>query len=114
MSEQRRCDHAGDCGAIGQQESAMPLRFRAQAEASLATRSSEGFSDGLTGHEGTFSRCSFWYVECLSRMGELANHQPGMMTQVPGGLPRPVRPILVSRSGPSGRRIRHLAQSRAA
>jgi GH15 family glucan-1,4-alpha-glucosidase len=28
-----------------------------------------GFSDGLTGQEGTFSMCSFWYVECLSRMG---------------------------------------------
>ena len=27
--------------------------------------------DGLTGTEGTFSACSFWYVECLSRMGDL-------------------------------------------
>jgi len=27
--------------------------------------------DGLTGNEGTFSACSFWYVECLSRMGQL-------------------------------------------
>src|ERR1043166_6322386 len=27
--------------------------------------------DGLTGNEGTFSACSFWYVECLSRMGDL-------------------------------------------
>src|SRR5881296_3691874 len=24
-----------------------------------------------TGEEGTFSMCSFWYVECLSRMGDL-------------------------------------------
>ncbi len=31
----------------------------------------EGFSDGLTGQEGTFSMCSFWYVECLSRLGDL-------------------------------------------
>jgi GH15 family glucan-1,4-alpha-glucosidase len=31
----------------------------------------ESFSDGLTGQEGTFSMCSFWYVECLSRMGDL-------------------------------------------
>jgi GH15 family glucan-1,4-alpha-glucosidase len=31
----------------------------------------DGFSDGLTGQEGTFSMCSFWYVECLSRMGDL-------------------------------------------
>ena len=27
--------------------------------------------DGLSGTEGTFSACSFWYVECLSRMGDL-------------------------------------------
>jgi GH15 family glucan-1,4-alpha-glucosidase len=30
-----------------------------------------GFSDGLVGDEGTFSMCSFWYVECLSRLGDL-------------------------------------------
>ncbi|NUP10947.1 MAG: glycoside hydrolase family 15 protein [Polyangiaceae bacterium] len=29
------------------------------------------FSDGLPPGEGTFSMCSFWYVECLSRMGDL-------------------------------------------
>jgi len=34
-------------------------------------RLTNGFSDGLTGEEGTFSMCSFWYVECLSRMGDL-------------------------------------------
>jgi len=34
-------------------------------------RLSDRFSDGLTGDEGTFSMCSFWYVECLSRMGDL-------------------------------------------
>jgi GH15 family glucan-1,4-alpha-glucosidase len=34
-------------------------------------RLSDGFSDGLTGEEGTFSMCSFWYVECLSRLGDL-------------------------------------------
>lgn len=28
-------------------------------------------SDGLAGREGTFSTCSFWYVECLSRAGDL-------------------------------------------
>ena len=27
--------------------------------------------DGFHGHEGTFSMCTFWYVECLSRAGEL-------------------------------------------
>lgn len=27
--------------------------------------------DGLSGREGTFSMCSFWYVECLARAGNL-------------------------------------------
>ena len=27
--------------------------------------------DGFISHEGTFSMCSFWYVECLSRAGQL-------------------------------------------
>ncbi len=27
-------------------------------------------SDGLTGDEGTFNMCSFWYVECLARAGD--------------------------------------------
>ncbi len=27
--------------------------------------------DGFVSHEGTFSMCSFWYVECLSRAGQL-------------------------------------------
>ena len=27
--------------------------------------------DGLAGKEGTFSMCSFWYVECLARSGDL-------------------------------------------
>jgi GH15 family glucan-1,4-alpha-glucosidase len=27
--------------------------------------------DGFSGEEGTFSMCSFWYVECLSRSGQL-------------------------------------------
>jgi GH15 family glucan-1,4-alpha-glucosidase len=34
-------------------------------------RLGDDFSDGLTGQEGTFSMCSFWYVECLSRMGDV-------------------------------------------
>jgi GH15 family glucan-1,4-alpha-glucosidase len=28
-------------------------------------------TDGLEGAEGTFSICSFWYIECLSRSGDL-------------------------------------------
>lgn len=28
-------------------------------------------TDGLAGNEGTFSMCSFWYVECVCRSGEI-------------------------------------------
>ena len=28
-------------------------------------------ADGLTGTEGTFAMCSFWYVECLARAGDV-------------------------------------------
>jgi GH15 family glucan-1,4-alpha-glucosidase len=31
----------------------------------------EASPDGLRGHEGTFSICSFWYVEALTRAGRL-------------------------------------------
>ncbi len=34
-------------------------------------RIGDEFSDGLPAGEGTFSMCSFWYVECLSRAGDL-------------------------------------------
>lgn len=34
-------------------------------------RSDEGESDGLPGEEGTFSMCTFWYVECLAKAGEI-------------------------------------------
>lgn len=31
----------------------------------------ESPADGLSGNEGTFNMCSFWYIECLSRAGRL-------------------------------------------
>lgn len=34
-------------------------------------RLDDGATDGLDGEEGTFSICSFWYVECLARSGEV-------------------------------------------
>lgn len=34
-------------------------------------RIGEAFCDELDGHEGTFSICSFWYIECLARSGDL-------------------------------------------
>ena len=38
---------------------------------SLVYRYSADGSDGLSGDEGTFTMCSFWYVECLARAGDL-------------------------------------------
>ncbi|PTN12584.1 glycoside hydrolase family 15 protein [Nitrosomonas aestuarii] len=32
---------------------------------------SNGASDGLSDDEGTFSMCSFWYIECLAKSGQL-------------------------------------------
>jgi GH15 family glucan-1,4-alpha-glucosidase len=32
---------------------------------------SKAAPDGVSGHEGTFSMCSFWYVECLARANNL-------------------------------------------
>jgi GH15 family glucan-1,4-alpha-glucosidase len=34
-------------------------------------RVGDSASDGLRGTEGTFNMCSFWYIECLSRAGQL-------------------------------------------
>jgi GH15 family glucan-1,4-alpha-glucosidase len=31
----------------------------------------EAAADGLSGEEGTFSMCTFWYAECLSRAGDV-------------------------------------------
>ncbi|HEX2975668.1 MAG TPA: glycoside hydrolase family 15 protein, partial [Bacteroidales bacterium] len=34
-------------------------------------RHTEAAPDGLKTGEGTFSMCTFWYIECLSRSGQL-------------------------------------------
>ncbi len=34
-------------------------------------RVGQAAKDGLDGNEGTFNMCSFWYVECLSRSGDI-------------------------------------------
>ena len=34
-------------------------------------RPAQAAPDGFLSHEGTFSMCTFWYVECLSRAGQL-------------------------------------------
>ncbi len=48
---------------VGEQLMDDSLVYRYSAEAS---------ADGLDGAEGTFNMCSFWYVECLARAGDLA------------------------------------------
>ena len=48
--------------AIGDELVSDSLVYRYDVEAS---------PDGLRGHEGTFSMCSFWYVEALTRAGRL-------------------------------------------
>jgi GH15 family glucan-1,4-alpha-glucosidase len=35
----------------------------------------ENTVDGLPGADGSFTACSFWYVECLARSGELDRAQ---------------------------------------
>jgi GH15 family glucan-1,4-alpha-glucosidase len=39
---------------------------------SLVRRYEDKSVDGLDGVEGSFNMCSFWYVECLARAGNLA------------------------------------------
>jgi len=38
---------------------------------SLVRRYEDESVDGLDGIEGSFNMCSFWYVECLARAGDL-------------------------------------------
>ena len=38
-------------------------------------RNEQAASDGLSGSEGTFNICSFWYVECLCRAGQVEKAQ---------------------------------------
>ena len=46
-------------------DDSLVFRYRNHADEAGTTH------DGLVGEEGTFCMCSFWYVECLSRAGDL-------------------------------------------
>jgi hypothetical protein len=49
-----------------------PIRVKKSAKVVLVYRySSEAGVDGLRGGEGTFNMCTFWYVECLARAGDV-------------------------------------------
>jgi GH15 family glucan-1,4-alpha-glucosidase len=55
-------------------DDSLVFRYRSEhGEESDPHRDAESANplDGLHGGEGTFSMCSFWYVECLSRSGDL-------------------------------------------
>ena len=49
--------------AVEQELVSDSLVYRYQGDVAVA--------DGLAGSEGTFTMCSFWYVECLARAGQL-------------------------------------------
>ena len=52
--------------------------------------------DGLPGTEGSFTACSFWYVECLARAGELEKAQ--LLFEKLVGLRQPSR-VVFRRAG---------------
>ncbi len=41
-------------------------------------RNDDSQIDGLPGTEGAFAACSFWYVECLARAGQVEKGAPGV------------------------------------
>ena len=55
-------------------------------------KTGDTFQDGLLGDEGTFSMCSFWYVECLARAGDLnkpasSSRRPSAMRTIWASMP---------------------------
>ncbi len=49
----------------------MPPGVADGSDSDKSSKSTVNPLDGIHGAEGTFSMCSFWYVECLSRSGDL-------------------------------------------
>jgi GH15 family glucan-1,4-alpha-glucosidase len=65
-------------------------------------------SDGMKGAEGTFSTCSFWYVECLSRAGDL--HQARLVFEKALGYANHVG-LYSEQLGPSGQHLGNFPQA---
>src|SRR3989442_3845675 len=57
------------------------------------------FADGLRGVEGTFTACTFWYVECLARSGDV--RQARLVFEKALGLANHVG-LYAEQFGPSG------------
>ena len=64
--------------------------------------------DGLTGAEGTFSMCSFWYVECLSRANDL--HQARFMFEKALGYANHLG-LYAEQLGPAGEHLGNFPQA---
>ena len=102
-----RALHLADRSALAVHAARHRARPGRAIRSSTATELANGFSDGLTGQEGTFSMCSFWYVECLSRLGDLA--EGALLLREDAGLRQPPRPL---RRGARARRRSTSATSR--
>ena len=65
-------------------------------------------ADGLSGEEGTFNMCSFWFVECLARAGQLDKAR--LLFEKMLGYANPVG-LFAEELGPSGEHLGNTPQA---